>query len=229
MSGEAEEREFLLTSLRDLDAEHAAGDLTDADYLALRDQYTARAAAVLTADSRPPRRESAVKTKRGTVIALVVLLCAGLAGWAVANAAGERTATEQATGGLPEGSNDRITKAQALAREGKILDAVKVYDDLLRDDPENPVALAQRGWLISQVDDSLVDSGLASIDRAIAVDPAYPDARFFRGMLLLQAKNEPKAAADEFQRALDAKPPPDLAEIIEDYHRQALEQAAAVN
>jgi len=42
-----EERDFLLRSLDDLEAEHAAGDLEDADYRALEEDYTARAASVL--------------------------------------------------------------------------------------------------------------------------------------------------------------------------------------
>ena len=43
----AEERDFLLRSLEDLDEELRAGDVDDSDYLALKDGYTARAAAVL--------------------------------------------------------------------------------------------------------------------------------------------------------------------------------------
>ena len=41
------ERDRLLAALRDLDAEHDAGDLPDAEYRALRDEYTVRAADVL--------------------------------------------------------------------------------------------------------------------------------------------------------------------------------------
>ena len=44
-----EERDFLLRSLDDLDRERAAGDLDPADYVALKEDYTARAAAVLRA------------------------------------------------------------------------------------------------------------------------------------------------------------------------------------
>ena len=43
------ERDFCLRSLRDLDAEYAAGDIDEHDYRALRDSYTVRAAAVLKA------------------------------------------------------------------------------------------------------------------------------------------------------------------------------------
>jgi hypothetical protein len=42
-----EERDFLLGSLTDLDAELAAGDIEEHDYLTLKDGYTSRAAAVL--------------------------------------------------------------------------------------------------------------------------------------------------------------------------------------
>jgi hypothetical protein len=42
-----EEREFFLRSLRDLEAERAAGDIDEHDYAALRDDYTVRAAQVL--------------------------------------------------------------------------------------------------------------------------------------------------------------------------------------
>src|SRR5690606_11549803 len=44
-----EERDFLLRSLDDLEREHDAGDVDDADYAELKDDYTARAAAVLRA------------------------------------------------------------------------------------------------------------------------------------------------------------------------------------
>ena len=56
-----EERDFCLRSLRDLEAEHAAGDLDDADYATLRDSYVARAAAALRAlDGESLDREGAV-------------------------------------------------------------------------------------------------------------------------------------------------------------------------
>lgn len=42
-----EEREFFLRSLRDLEAERAAGDIDELDYASLRDDYTVRAAEVL--------------------------------------------------------------------------------------------------------------------------------------------------------------------------------------
>jgi len=233
-----EDRAFLLRSLQDLEAEYAAGDLAESDYLALRDDYTARAAAALRAADDAPDTvlgaleptygpERAQKPKGRTVLVTAGLLVASaVAGWAVAQASGERVAGDEATGAIEQASTDRIARAQQLVSEGKLLDAVQTYDALLRDDPDNPVALAERGWLISRVDPSLVDKGLVSIDRAIAVDPSYAEAHFYRGMILQQAKGDPAGAAEEFQRALDAHPPPDLVAYLRDARDRALAEAA---
>ena len=82
-----EERSFLLRSLRDLDAEHAAGDVDEHDYVTLRDGYTKRAADVMREidDGRarlPPRRRASWSRRLG-VGAAVVAVAAG-AGWLVA-------------------------------------------------------------------------------------------------------------------------------------------------
>ena len=66
----ADQREFLLRSLEDLELEHEAGDLDDADYNALKDEYTARAAAALRAEPaaatpRPPREPRMAGPRRG--------------------------------------------------------------------------------------------------------------------------------------------------------------------
>ncbi|HVF14391.1 MAG TPA: hypothetical protein VM942_07310, partial [Acidimicrobiales bacterium] len=58
--GLEEQRDVLLKSLRDLEEERDAGEIGEDDYGALKDDYTARAAAVLRAiaagrSGRPPR------------------------------------------------------------------------------------------------------------------------------------------------------------------------------
>lgn len=253
-----EERDALLRRLRDLDEEFAAGELDELDYRNLRDDYTARAAAVLRQleksssvdvddefvdddrhdlgdlgdiddvddleESRTRRRPARTRL---VAAALVVAVIAGGAGYALAGTAKPRAMADQVSGSLPEGSVDRITRANVLVSEGKILEAVRVYDDLLKDDPENPVALAERGWILSRVDPDLVDSGLASIDRAITIDPQYPEAHFFRGMILWRAKGEPAMAVESFQRAIDAKPPASVIASIESVKSQAQAQADA--
>lgn len=224
-----EQRDFFLRSIDDLDREYEAGDLAEDDYRALRDDYTARAAAVLRAiegdatASGPAIVAPGMRPARPQRILWVVgvVVVALGAGWLVATSAGERVAGEAASGSIPEASTDRIARAQRLVREGDVLEAVKVYDELLADDPENPVALAERGWLISRVDPSLVDRGLASIDKAIELDPRYAEAHFYRGMILLQSKNDSAGAAQAFQTALASDPPPDLRSFLQDALRRA--------
>lgn len=239
-----EEEEFLLQSIRDLDEEHAAGDLEDVDYRTLRDDYTARAAAVLRrmeggeaavpAEAAPAVAQPAGARARGAgwrskvlIAGLVVAAISGGAGYAVANSSDERSAMDEVSGEIVRGTTDRITEAQLLARDGRILDAVKVYDEVLVDDPENPVALAQKGWLLSRVGEpSLIDSGLASIDRAITVEPDYADAYFFRGMILWRAKGDPASAVETFQRGIATRPPPDLLASFQEVKQLAEADAA---
>ncbi len=76
-----DERDHLLRSLDDLDAEHDAGDLTDEEYEGLRDEYTNRAAEVLKAiegqrdamvAARPPRSATRIAFRCSSVVAVAV-------------------------------------------------------------------------------------------------------------------------------------------------------------
>jgi tetratricopeptide (TPR) repeat protein len=122
-----DEREFLLRSLEDLDAEHDAGDLNEGDYVALRDSYTARAAGVLRtlqdhpgADEPPVEAETAVaadaavaeaspsatarrggrRSRRRIVIAAAVVVFVAVAAVAVVRATGNRLPGETVTGSV---------------------------------------------------------------------------------------------------------------------------------
>ena len=142
-----------------------------------------------------------------------VLAVAALAGLAVSSAVGERLGSDQITGSVEEGSNAKIARAQQLVQDGEVLEAVKVYDDVLADDPDHPVALAQRGWLISRA--GLLDEGLAYVDRAIASDARYVDARFFRAMIL-RDQGDADAATAELRALLALDPPAAMADLAAD-------------
>jgi tetratricopeptide (TPR) repeat protein len=225
-----DEREFLLRSLRDLEAEHAAGDIDAADYARLRDDYTARAAAALRATDTPdtadpiraadlPVQNPKRRRTKGLAVGAAIAVFAIGAGFALARSAGERVAGANITGAITESSTDRITQAQVLASQGKVLDAIKLYDRVLKEDPANPVALAQRGWLVSRA--GLIDEGLAAIDKAIAAEPTYPDAHFFKAMILWRDRKQPAAAVAEFQAVIDNNPSADLASTVNALKAQA--------
>lgn len=259
-----EQRDFLLASLRDIDLEERAGDLSAEDARALREDYTVRAAAVLralermsapgstasgfvpssnradpapvgagsatlppgpsapagpSAGSKPRRRSRLV-----TVLAVIgVAAFAGAAGVVVARTSGERVSGQPVSGTLPGdgGANaGALARAQRLFSQGRLLEAIKAYDALLRADPSNVAALTSRGWMLRLVGvqakrPELVDRGLASLDQAVAADPSYPDAHLFRGILLFRDHHDPEAAVPELQRWLASNPPRDRVPDVE--------------
>jgi tetratricopeptide (TPR) repeat protein len=227
-----EERDFLLGSLQDLEREHEAGELSERDYQALHADYTARAAVVLRAlesgRSRPARKGSnavpTVKTRRPLIVTLgVVLLVAAVAGGAVATFSSTREPGAPMTGSLPDTPSGRMQQALQLESEGQAAEALKIYDELIKADPRNIAALAYRGWLLKRA--GLPDQALDSLDRAIAVDPRFPDAHFFRGMVLYQDRKDPAGAVTEFRLFLANNPPPEMIPLVEDVLRRAMADA----
>jgi tetratricopeptide (TPR) repeat protein len=250
-----DQRDFLLTSLRDLEAEHDAGDIGDLDYEHLRDDYTARAAGVLRAleAERTGRRTSRVtpgapakvrpgsdmpaegpegpagrprprRRWRAAAIAGGIAAVAVLAAWAVTASSGSRLANQPITGTFAGGSapgasssgsavatpaalDPRLSQAAQLVQKGKITDALKLYDQILKDRPNDPEALASEGWLIAQAGmaanrTDLIDQGLTKIEAAERADASYPTAHFFRGALLFQAKGDAPGAVTELREYL---------------------------
>ncbi len=235
-SGELrEQRDFLFESLRDLEREHEAGELSKDDYRALKDDYTARAAAVLRAMEQrrsgsarragrpgpapaPGRKGSG---RRSLVITLgVVLAIVALTGGAVTAFSGQRKAGAPLTGSLPDSPEGRMSQALQLESNGKAADALKIYDDLLRTDPKNVQALAYRGWLLKRA--GLPDLALTALDQAVSLDPRYPDAHFFRGIVLYQDRNDPDSAVTEFRLFLSNNPPQEMVPMVEDVLKRAM-------
>ncbi|MEY2426582.1 MAG: hypothetical protein QOI61_2154, partial [Actinomycetota bacterium] len=208
-----------------LDAEQEAGDLATDDFAALRDDYVARAAAVLRAleerDAMPV--EAGRGSRRTLVTAVAALAFAVLAGVALATTAGSRPAGAPLTGSLPTSTADRLARASQLIGEDKAVEAIKLYDQILKDDPNQPAALAYRGWIVRLA--GLKDEGLAYEDRAVTADPSYPDAHFFRGMMLWQDKGDPAAAVAEFRLFLSNRPPQAMVQLVEDALARASEEA----
>jgi tetratricopeptide (TPR) repeat protein len=234
-----EERRFLLDSLRDLEREHDKGEIADGDYESLKEDYTARAAEVLraikanetsaadpidgdeggeleaeeAATERPGHKRSR-KLVAWTVIAGMVVL----AGASVFALAGSRAPGTPATGSANTPA-ERLSLAHQYENQGKAVDALKQYDAVLKQDPSNVEALTYRGWLLRLA--GLVDQGQASIEKAVSLDPAFPDAHFFRGMILFQDRNDPAGAIPEFETYLASNPSPDTAQAVQGVLAQA--------
>jgi tetratricopeptide (TPR) repeat protein len=231
-----EQRRFLLQSLHDLDREHEAGDLDEDDYRTLKEDYTARAAAVLhaleksttglTAQRRARPRRSAKVT---ALVVGAVAVVAILAGVLVATSSGQRVPGQPTSGsvGASGATNDQLAKASQLFNQNKWADALGAYATVLKKDPNNVEALSYGSWALAQL--GQVDSAQRSLDRALKANPNYPPAHLFRGLLLLDARNDPKGAVPELQTFLAANPPPPpaLVQMVQSRLQEAQAKAAS--
>jgi tetratricopeptide (TPR) repeat protein len=166
---------------------------------------------------RSVSRSSATRRTGGRrgVKVVAVGVVAVMAGLLVASFAGQRSPGQTITGTIPTlgpSVGAQLNEAQADLTAGKYLEAVKLFDAVIRQDPKNAEALAYRGWLlrltgVAAKDASLVDRGLASVRAAEAADVNYPDAHFFAGEILLRDKNDPAGAVTEFRAFLGHNPP----------------------
>jgi tetratricopeptide (TPR) repeat protein len=221
-----EERDFLLRSLEDLEAEHDAGDIEDDDYEALKDDYTARAAAALRAvddrktrlaDAAPPRSR-----RRLAVVAVGVVAVAVLAGFLVAGASGTRSGNQGITGDALS-VRDELLECANLDADGEALEAIRCYDRVLEGDPDNVEALTYRAWILVRAD--LYEEGQSYLDQALALDPEYPDAQIFQAIAYAR-----QGLVAEAQTALDAfyalDPPAGMRSLADGLKQQLEEQAA---
>ena len=219
-----DEQEFLQRSLADLEAEHDAGDIDEADYETLKRRYTARSAAVEREQVVPVAAGSgAGRSFKVPITVAVIAVVAVLAGWVVMAAAGDRTPGQNITGSVPGATapaaaastvGARLEQARQLIQNQKAVDAIKLYDAILKDDPKQPEALAYRGWLLHLA--GVDPQALESVTKAVQSDPAYPDAHFFRGELLCTYSHDQAGAVAEFQQFLATDPSPDLASMVTD-------------
>ena len=132
MSGE--DRDFLFTSLEDLEREYAAGDMDDADYEALKSSYVKRLADVLRgADVSDELLENVdvvpVRNGRKFVLTVGVVLCVAVGlGVLVARQSGQRLPGQTLSGGTPNSTAGLLAQARQLNFSDPIA-AIKIYSE----------------------------------------------------------------------------------------------------
>lgn len=222
-----DERQFLRRSLEDAAQEHAAGDLSDEDYALLRRRDEERLAAVESAISAVPaaegasRRPAPPRTWRrrlgrhrrwlaasgvASVVAASLVLAFSLSS--------ARLPGESLSGGIDLNGAQQIerqlTQARTLVRAGKPSEALEVYGEVLSEDPGQPVALAEWGWLdweaASKVGEATVAAeGASALEKAVRDDPELYAAQYYLGTVLVQ-EGYPKKAVPHFARFLRDRP-----------------------
>ena len=215
MSAELEaQRDFLLRSLEDLEAERAAGDVDEHDYVTLKDDYTARAAAVLRALDAGRAAAPAASRRRGRRSLLVVggvALFAVVAGVLVAQSAGRRDPGDTATGDVRQSITEKLNEAGRLGGESDYEGAIALYDDVLEDDPDSAEALAYKGWMTTLDGDEA--DGLTQLLDAATAHPEYPDVHAFLAIVFFRT-GLVEQASRELDRLDELDPPAFVRELV---------------
>ena len=244
-----DEQQFLRRSLEDAEREHAAGDLSDADYEVLRRRDEGRLAevevqlaAVVTAEREAQAATAAVQAdgaevpgpgaegvgsqgaraeagaaaagrrgrrrlrwRRRRSIGLIgaALLAAG-AVLLVIELASPRLPGETPTGSIDLSQAQKeavqLQQAQSLVNGGHPAQALQVYAQVLGEDPKDPVALAEWGWLEWQAGSAskqaaVESAGQAAVAKAVSIEPKLGAAQYYLGTILLDRGQATEAVA----------------------------------
>jgi tetratricopeptide (TPR) repeat protein len=127
-----EERDFLLRSLDDLEAEREAGNIDDETYRSLHDDYTARAASVLRSlrdgsESElpgPPR----MPRRNKVIVALVLVAFAGVTAFGLTRALGSRSPGDTITGNSEVNRPDEVDDGELAALAAAAAASPQSYD-----------------------------------------------------------------------------------------------------
>ena len=168
---------------------------------------------VVTSRLRPRRRE---RRRRRTLffMGLLVLLVA-VAVTVVVTQSGTRLPGETATGSvsLSRAVQLRRTLAQAetLEAEGNAPGAVRLYDQVLAQDPAQPDALAQLGWLEFEAGAASRDTAVLSKAQQLEQEAQRAEPRAYAPHLylgsMLLAEGDDTAAVGQYRQFLADDPP----------------------
>lgn len=111
---------------------------------------------------------------------------------------------EQRVKDQPDDLAARLDLAHRYLDARMIEESLAEYAVALELDPDDAEAHAHVGIILYLSERPL--EALDAVDRALATDPGYPEALFFRGVILLRGLDRPREAIDAFERYLDAAP-----------------------
>ncbi len=218
------EREFLVRSLDDLEAERAEGAIDDDTYETLHSDYTARTASVLRAlagkgdQAAVPTRPAVPAARRYTIIGAIIVF-AGIAAFALTKMSGTR-----AQGGLPSGGvttptaapnsyQGHLDAALRFRSESLVDQATEQYLDAAKLRPKSAEPLTDLADMLvsryaSGLDNNfqLITQAGQLLDHAIALEPSYAPAYIDRG-LVYRAEGKPLAQViGDFRHYLQLDP-----------------------
>ena len=172
--------------------------------------------------------EGVVSRRRSWSIGLALAVVVGVGGGVlVARQAGQRLPLQTATGGIEDSTASLLAQAR-LAGASDVTSAIELYGRVLETDPDNVEAITYRAWLIMlsarQFDESLRNQAYAStitaLGRAIELEPGYPDAMCFLGIVVFRDGGDAASAKEFIDRCLDREPPAEVRGLVESLQKE---------
>lgn len=117
---------------------------------------------------------------------------------------GEASAAGPARPLAPEILAGMLEAARQSLFAGQYAEAIAAYQAVLKRDPRNVNAMSHLGYIVAL--GGHADAALETLDKALAIDPNYPPAHFFRGQVLAEAKGDQAGAIRAWERFLALVP-----------------------
>ncbi len=121
----------------------------------------------------------------------------------------------------PSDVTSRLLLAQYLEADNNLPGALQQYAAILKVQPMNAIAMAQEGRVLyltaeSSPTQAAYLDGIArsDLDQAIELDPQYPDAHFFRAIVLAYEYQDYAGAQDDLQHYLVLAPSGQFADQV---------------
>ncbi len=182
----AEQKEFLLKSLHELDQEFENGNLSLDDHEMLVRRYTRELANITEAKKVV---DSGSEPKKGyrtkaLVWSLGIVLLGAAAGITISQTSGARSSGESITGSIRKSVSSQISEAQMLlGNRDRWGEAIEIFDDVLETQPSNVEALTYRAWLNYQSGGE-VSAQIKAWEEVLFIEPGYSDALVFLSISL---------------------------------------------
>ncbi len=182
----AEQKEFLLKSLHELDQEFENDNLSLEDHEMLVRRYTRELANVTEAKKVVDSGSEPKKGYRTKALlwSLGIVLLGAAACITISQTSGARSSGESITGSIRKSVSSQISEAQMLlGNRDRWGEAIEIFDDVLETQPSNVEALTYRAWLNYQSGGE-VSTQIKAWEEVLFIEPGYSDALVFLSISL---------------------------------------------